>query len=156
MSEKSEIIEMKGEKMMPKWRRRFLPLIFASCIVLTVTQVSLYLLAYINLSTLFGGVLLLLLTIPLSYTIWYVQTRYQHSKTVHLTNKIAFILAGAFLAPVITLFTTAFIILATGLPPPTRYLGTWTTLILLFAVPSIIGAFITYWIGKRRDYRPFM
>jgi len=71
-------------------------------------------------------------------------------------NKMAFILGGACLAPAITLFGSAFIILATGLPPPTRYLGTWLSLILLTIVPPIVGAFIGYLIGRRRDYSPFM
>ena len=131
-------------------------LLITSCIVLAVIQVILYLLAYIDLLRLFGGVLVLLLIFPLSYTIGYIQTRYQQSKSVKLMNKIAFTLVGAFLAPVITLFTGAFIIWATGLPPPTRYLGTWGTLIILYVVAPIIGASITYWIGKRRDFMPYM
>jgi hypothetical protein len=141
---------------MSKWRRRFLPIIIVSCAVLIVMQVSLYLLAYIELFTLFGGVLLFLLAIPISYTVWYVQTKYQQTKTVHLMNKMAFILGGAFLAPAITLFGLAFIILATGLPPPTHYLGRWPSLTLILLVPPIVGAFIGYLIGKRRNYRPFM
>jgi hypothetical protein len=140
----------------PKWRRRFLPLIIASCAVFIVIQVSLYLLAYIELFTLFGGVLLLLLAIPISYTIWYIQTKYQQTKTIHLMNKMAFILAGACLAPAITLFGSAFIVLAIGLPPPASYLGTWPSLILIIIVSPIVGAFIGYLIGRRRDYRPFM
>lgn len=142
--------------MMSRWRRQFLPLIIVSCAVLIVIQVSLYLLAYIELITLFGGVLVLLLAFPLSYAIWYVQTKYQQTKTVHLMNKMAFILAGACLAPVITLFGSAFIILAMDLPPPTSYLGTWPSLILIIVVPPIVGAFIGYLIGRRRDYRPFV
>ena len=141
---------------MSKWRRRFLPLILVSCAVLIVVQVSLYLLAYIEMLTLFGGVLLPLLAIPISYTIWYIQTKYQQTKTVHLMNKMAFILAGACLAPVITLFGSAFIVLATDLPPPTSYLRTWPSLILIIIVPPIVGAFIGYLIGRRRDYRPFV
>jgi hypothetical protein len=147
---------MKGEKMMSKWWRRFLPLIIALYAILIVIQVGLYLLAYIELFTLFGGVLLPLLAIPISYAIWYVQTKYQQTKTVHLMNKMAFILAGACLAPAITLFGSAFIVLATGLPPPTSYLGRWPSLILIIIVPPIVGAFIGYLIGRRRDYRPFM
>lgn len=141
---------------MSKWRRRFLPIIIVSCAVLIVIQVSLYLLAYIELLTLFGGVLLPLLAIPISYTVWYVQTKYQQTKTVHLMNKMAFIVSGAFLAPAITLFGSAFIVLATGLPPPASYLGTWSSLILIIIVSPIVGAFIGYLIGRRRDYRPFM
>jgi hypothetical protein len=98
---------------MSKWSK-FLTLLIISCAVLVVVQVVLYLLACINLLALFGGVLVLLLAIPLSYTIWYIQTRYRQSKTVKLTNKIAYILAGALLAPAITLFSLALIALTTG------------------------------------------
>jgi len=139
---------------MSKWRRRFLPLILVSCAVLIVVQVSLYLLAYIEMLTLFGGVLLPLLAIPISYTIWYIQTKYQQTKTVHLMNKMAFILAGAFLAPAITLFGSAFIALATGWVA-TNYIGGWGTIIIMYVVAPIIGASITYWIGKRRDFMPY-
>lgn len=141
---------------MSNWWRKFLPLLIISCTVLAVIQVSLYLLAYIKLFALFGGVLVLLLTIPLSYTIGYIQTRYQQSKSVQLMNKIAFIGAGACLAPAITLFALAFIVLATGWASPASYMGTWQTFILLFVVTPIIGASIGYWIGRRRDYRRFM
>jgi len=143
------------EKKASRSWRRFLPLLIMTYIVLTVIHVILYLLAYINLSTLFGGVLILLLMIPLPYAIWHIQTKYQHSKTVHLMNKLAFILAGALLAFPITLFATAFIIWALGLPPLVNYVGQWLTLILFFIVSPIVGAFIGYWIGKRRNYRPY-
>lgn len=155
MPEKSEVLEMKGETKMSKWWRQFWPLLIISYIVLAVTQVILYLLAYIELFTLFGGVLVLLLTIPLVYTIGYIQTRYQQSKSVELMNKMAFILAGAFLAPAVTLFSLAFIALATGLASA-NYLGAWGTLIILYVVAPIIGASISYSIGRRRDYKPFI
>ena len=145
-----------GEKRRPKWWRQFWPLTIISCSVLIVTGCVVYLLGYIDLFKLFGDVLVLLLTIPLAYTVWYIQTTYQHSKSVHVMNKIAFIMAGAFLAFPFTLFATAFIIWATGSASPTSYLGTWPTLILLFVLPTIIGAFIGYLIGKRRNYRPFI
>jgi len=153
MKAAKEEISGKGR---PKWWRRFWVGIAISVSVLIVAQCAVYLLGYIDLFKLFGGVLVLLLTIPLAYTVWHIQTRYQHSKNVHVVNKIAFIMAGAFLAFPITLFATAFIIWATGSAPPTSYLGTWPTLILLFVLPTIIGAFIGYWIGKRRNYRPFL
>jgi len=142
------------EKGTSKWRQ-FLPLLIISYIVLTVIQVVLYLLAYIDLSTFFGGVIVLLLTIPLPYAIWHIQTRYQHSKTIHLMNKIAFILAGACLAFPITFFAVVFILGAESLTVLSNYIGYWPTIILLLAVPMIVGAFIGYWLGKRRNYRPY-
>jgi hypothetical protein len=150
---KEEISEKRRKS---KWWRRFWVGIAISVSVLIIAQYAAYLLGYIDLFKLFGGVLVLLLTIPLTYTVWYIQTRYQHSKTVHVMNKIAFIMAGACLAFPITLFATAFIIWAIGAAPPTSYLGPWPTLILLMVVPMIIGALIGYWIGRRRNYRPFL
>ena len=58
---------------MSKWSK-FLPMLVVSCAVFAVIEIVLYLLAYINLLALFGVVLVLLLTFPLSYTIWYIQT----------------------------------------------------------------------------------
>ena len=133
-----------------KWK--FLFLLIMLCMILLVFQIGLYLLAYVDLFTLFGGIIVLLLGIPLSYAIRYVQIRYQHSKAIKLTNKIAFILAGAFLAPAIVLFTVAFIALAMGWVL-TNYIGSWGTLIIMYVVAPIIGASITYLIGKRRDFR---
>ncbi len=149
-----KISETKVSKTKPWWWK-FLPLFFISCIVLIVTQVVLYLLAYIELFTLFGGVLVLFLTFPLVYAIGYIQTRYQQSKSVQLTNKIAYILAGAFLAPAITLFSFAFISLATGWVAA-NHLGGWGFLIIMYVVAPIIGASITYLIGKRRDFMPYI
>ena len=153
----SDKVKMNSEKKKTsKSWRQLLPLLIISYIVLVIIQVILYLLAYINLSTLFGGVLVLLLIIPLPYAIWHIQTKYQHSKTVHLMNKLAFILGGTLLAFPTALFATAFIIWALGLPPLVNYMGQWLTLILFFIVSPIVGAFIVYWIGKRRNYRPYM
>lgn len=140
---------------MSKWRK-FLPLLIISCTVLAVTEVILYLLAYIELFTLFGGVLVLLLTIPLVYTILYIQTRYQRSKSVKLMNKIAFLGAGACLAFPITFFTIASILRVSGRPQLSYYIGSEMTIVVYLFIPLIVGAFIGYLIGRRRDYRRFM
>lgn len=132
-----------------------MPLIIVSCAVLIVIQISLYLLAYIELFTLFSGVLLPLLAIPLSYTIWYIQTKYNHSKSVKLMNKLAYILAGALVAPAVTLFSFAFIALTTGWTVA-EHIGTWGFIFIMCVVAPTIGASITYYIGKRRDFMPYV
>jgi len=139
-----------------RWWKRFWPQIIIVCSSLVVLQYILYLSGYINLSQLCLGILLVFVVIPLTYGVRHLQIRYQTSKKMQLTNKIAFIMAGAFLAPPFTLFATAFIIWATGLSPPTDYLGAWSTLILLFVVPCPVGGYIGYRIGKRRNYRPYV
>jgi hypothetical protein len=151
--DKLKMAETKVSKTKPWWWK-FWPLIAISCIILIVTQAILYLLAYIELFTLFGGVLVLL-TIPLSYAIEYIQTRYRQSKSVELMNRIAFILGPACLAIGGALFSSAFIALATG-GASANYLGPWGTIIIMFVVAPIIGASIGYWIGKRRDFMPFV
>ncbi|MCW4017032.1 MAG: hypothetical protein NWF06_11745 [Candidatus Bathyarchaeota archaeon] len=137
-----------------KWGK-FWSLLVISCVAITIMQGILYLLAYIKLFTLFSGILIVLLSIPLTYTVAYVHTKYQYSKSVKLTNKIAFIVAGAFVAPAITLFTVAFIALATGFGL-TNYIGGWGFLALMYIAAPIIGASITYWIGKRRNFMPYV
>ena len=147
--------EAKRRGKTPMWRR-FWPLTIISCLVLIVVQCILYLLGYVDLSQLCCGILLVFVAIPLAYGVRYLQIRYLTSNKMQLINKIAFIMAGAFLAPPFTLFATAFIIWATGLSPPTDYLGAWSTLILLFVVPCPVGGYIGYRIGKRRNYRPYV
>jgi hypothetical protein len=155
-AEKREMREMKREERKPKWWRRFWTPAIIICSSLVVAQCILYLSGYVDLSQLCGGILLVFVAIPLTYGVRHLQIRYQTSNKMQLINKIAFIMAGAFLAPPFTLFATAFIIWATGLSPPTDYLGQWSTLILLFVVPCPVGGFIGYWVGKRRNYRPFI
>jgi hypothetical protein len=135
--------------------KKFWSIFAISCTVLMAIQVILYLLAYIELFVLFGGLLVLLLAIPLSYAVLYTQTRYQHSKTVKLTNKIAYIAAGALVAPAVALFSSALIALTTGWAATSR-LGAWGFLFIMYVVAPIIGASITYWIGKRRDFMPYV
>ena len=149
----SNKVKMKSEEMKIStgWKR-FLPLLIISCTVLAIVQVILYLLAYIDFSTFFGGVLVMFLTIPLPYAIWHIQTRYQHSKTINLMNKLAFIMGGAFIAFPLTMFAIIFTILATGATEPFSSLGPWLTIILLLVVPMTIGALIGYLVGKRRNY----
>jgi hypothetical protein len=133
--------------------RKFWSLVLVFCAVLVSVQVVLYLLAYIKLFMLFGGVLVVFLALPLSYTVMYLQTRYQQSKSVRLMNKLAYILAGAFLAPAITLFWLALISSATGVAT-INHLGPLGTILLMYVVAPIVGASITYSIGKRRNFMP--
>ena len=137
------------------WGKKFWFLLIISCAVLAVIQVSLYLLAYIDLLILFGGVLVLFLAFPLVYAIGYIQTRYHQSKSVQLMNRIGFILGPACLAVGGALFSLAFIALVTG-GASANYLGPWGTLIIMYVVAPIIGASIGYLIGRRRDFMPFV
>ena len=140
----------------PKWWRRFWPQTITICSVLIVVQCIVYLLGYIDILQLSSGVFVVLAAIPLAYGVRYLQIRYQTTKTMQLINKIAFIGSFGFMAWAITFFGAAFIIWATGLPPPTDYLGTWPTFILLFIVPWPVGGYIGYRIGKRRNFRPYV
>jgi hypothetical protein len=145
-----------GEKRRPKWWRRFWPPAIIACLVLIVAQCILYLLGYTDLLQLCFGILVVFVGIPLAYGVRYLQIRYQASKKIQLMNKIAFIVGFGWIAWCITFFGGVFIIWATGLPPPTHYLGAWSTFILLFVVPWPVGGYIGYRIGKRRNYRPFI
>jgi len=144
-----------GEKRRPKWWRRFWPQTIVACSVIIVALCILYLLRYTDLLQLFSGILLVFVGIPLAYGVWYLQIRYQTSKKMQLINKIAFIVGFGWIAWVITFFGGVFIIWATGLPLA-AYLGAWSIFILLFVVPWIVGGFIGYRVGKRRNYRPFI
>jgi len=136
-----------------KWWRRFWPPTIIACSVLIVAECIFYLLGYINLAKLFGGILLLFPGILLGYEVWYIKIRYQATKTMQLINRITFIGLGGFVAWFITFFGGAFIILTTALPSPADYLGPGPTFILMFIVPWIVGGFIGDRVGKRRNYR---
>ena len=144
-----------------RWWRRFWPPTIIVCSVLIIAQCILYVLGYIDLSELCGGILIVFVAIPLTYGIWYLRTRYETSKKIQLFYKIAFIGLGGVVAWVITFFGTALIILAVkGMPkpsdPPPEYSVQLLTFILMFIVPWIVGGFIGYLVGKRRNYRPYI
>ncbi|PVX23361.1 MAG: hypothetical protein CW691_10850 [Candidatus Bathyarchaeum sp.] len=151
---KLKMAETKASKTKP-WLWTHWTLLVASFIVLIGVQVVLFLLSYIELFTLFGGVLVILLSIPLSYTIGYIQTRYQQSKSVQLTNKIAFILGPACLAVGAALFSLVFISLATG-GASANYLGSMGTLIIMYVIAPSIGGSLGYLIGKKRNFMPYV
>jgi len=140
----------------PRWWRRFWPLTIIACSVLIVLDGILYLLGYTDLSQLFGGILVVFAAIPLTYGVRYLQIRYQTSKKMQLIMRIAFPVGFGWMAWCITFFGGAFIVWATGLPPPTDSLGQTPTFILIFIVPWIVGGYIGYRIGKRRNYRPYI
>ena len=142
-----------------KWWRRFWPLTLIACSALIVLDGVLYLLGYTDLSQLLGVILAVFAGIPVTYGVWYLQTRYQSSKKMQLINKIAFIGTGGFVAWAITFFGGAFIIWAVkGMPkpsdPPPQYPA--LIFIVMFIVPWIVGGYIGYRIGKRRNYRPYI
>ena len=145
-----------GEERRPKWWRRFWPPTIIVCSVLIVIQCILYLLGYIDLSKLCGGILAVFVGISLSYGVRYLQIRYQTSKKMQLINRIAYIGGFGWIAWVITFFGGAFIVWATGWPSPAAYVGKPLTFIVFFIAPLIVGTFIGDWLGKKRDYRPFM
>ena len=140
-----------------KWWRRFWPQAIIVCSSLVVLDCILYLLGYIDLSKLCGGILVVVFAgTALAYGVRYIQIRYQTTKPIQLINKIAFIGGFGWIAWCITFFGGAFIILATGVPPPTDYLGQTPTFILMFIVPWPVGGYIGYRVGKRRNFRPYI
>ena len=140
----------------PRWWRRFWPPTIIACSVLIVAQCILYLLGYIDIWRLCRGILVVFVAIPLTYGVWYLRTRYQTTKTMQSIMRIAFIGGFGGIAWVITFFGGAFIVWVTGLPPP-DYLTRWPTFfIVFFVVPWIVGGFIGYLVGKRRNYRPYI
>ncbi|XES78314.1 MAG: hypothetical protein ACBZ72_05420 [Candidatus Bathyarchaeia archaeon] len=132
-----------------------MPLLFIVYTVLIVVQVALFILSYIDLSIFFGGVLVTIVTVPLVYAVWHIQTKYRHTQALHIINKIAFIGAGALLGFSLTMFSVVFILLVTGMTYPFSALGPVLSIILLVVIPTTIGGLVGYTIGKRRNYMPY-
>jgi hypothetical protein len=151
----SSNLNISGEEQKAKSWRHFLPLLIISYIFLIAVQVILYLLTYINASTLFGGVLVLLLMIPLVYLIGHVQIKYQHTKAIHAINKLAFIMGPACLAFPVTFIAVFFIFGVERMNALSSYVGYWPTIILLLVLPMMAGATIGYALGKRRNFEPY-
>lgn len=122
---------------------------------LVIVDVVLFFLSYIELFALLGSALVISLTIPVSFAIWYVQTNYQQSKTVKLSNKLAFILGPALLSVGVALFSLALISLITGVST-VNYLGPSGSIFVMYVVAPVIGASIGYWMGKRRNFMPYV
>jgi hypothetical protein len=133
-------VEAKGSK--PWWWK---PLWIAVSLTTIASGVVGYFLLHAPLERVMGGVALTFLCIGIAY--------YIRIKPSMKVNRAIYITLGASGTELIILFGGAFIILATGLPPPTHYLGPWISTIILFIAPWIIGAFIGDWIGRRRNYR---
>ena len=145
----------------PRWWRRFWPQIIMVCSPLIVVQCIAHLLGYIDISQLCRGILVVFVGIPLAYGVRYIQIKYQTTKPMQLINKIAFIVGFGWIAWMITFFGGAFIIWAVkGMPnpgdPEPAYLVQLLTFILMFIVPWIVGGFIGYLVGKRRNFRPYV
>jgi len=136
---------VKAESSKPWWWKPLWIAVILSSIALGIVG---YFLWHVALEILVGGVALTFLCIGIAYYI-----RIRPSMKV---NRALYIVLGASGTELLILFGGAFIIWATGLPPPTDYLGPWPTLILLFIVPLIVGGYIGYLVGKRRNYRPYI
>jgi hypothetical protein len=120
------------------------PLWIITVLATIASAVAGYFLSDVSLARAIGGVALTFLCIGIAYYI-----RVRPSMKV---NRAIYILLGGGVTFWIIFGGGAFIIWATGLPPPTHYLGPWITLILVQIAPWIIGAFIGDWIAKRRNY----
>ncbi len=151
---KLNLAETKGAKYsFLAWK--YLPLLIVSAIFLVIVQVVLFFVGYVELLPLFGGILVLLLAFPLVYAIKSIQARYPQSKSVKLSNKLAFIVGPALLSVGVALFSLALISLITGVST-VNYLGPLGTILVMYVVAPVVGASIGYWIGKRRNFMPFV
>jgi len=129
-------VEVKSSK--PYWWR---PLWIAVLVMTIALGVASYFLFHPPLERMVGGVALTFLCIGIAYYI-----RVRPSMKV---NRTIYILLGitpiGFILWIVYALTIGRYV--------TNYLGVWSSLIIGFTVPYIIGAFIGDWIGKRRNYR---
>ena len=137
----NKMAESKTKKPKPKW---WTPYWIVTLLLTIGSGVAVFFLLDVPLARAIGGLALTFLCIGFAYYI-----RVRPSMTV---NRVIYILLGGGVTYWIIFGGGALIIWATGLPPPTQYLGPWITNIIFMIAPWIIGAFIGDWIGKRRNY----
>ena len=120
------------------------PLWIVTLLLTIVSGAAGFFLLDVSLARAIAGVALTFLAIGIAY---YICIRLSIK-----VNRAIYIAFGASGTGFIIFYGSAFIIWATGLPPPTHHLGFWITILIFFIAPNIIGAFIDDWIGKRRNY----
>ena len=129
-------VKAKGSK--PRWWK---PLWIAVLLTTIAFGIVGYFLLHVALERIMGGVALTLLCIGISY--------YIRIKPMRRVNRGLYIFFG--ITPIG--FAIWIVYTLTVGRHVTNYLGAWTSLIIGFTVPYIIGAFIGDWIGRRRNYR---
>ena len=129
-------VKAKGSK--PRWWK---PLWIAVLLMTIAAGVVGYFLLHVPLERMVSGVALTFLCVGIAY---YIRVRPSIK-----VNRAIYILLG--ITPIGFVLWIAYA-LTIG-RHVTNYLGAWTSLIISFTVPYIIGAFIGDWIGRRRNYR---
>ena len=133
--------KVKAKRSKPWWWK---PLWIVTLLLAIASGVAGFFFLDVPLARAIAGVALTFLAIGIAYYI-----RIRPSITV---NKAIYITFGAGAVGMLVQFGTYFIFTATGLPSPSNYLGVWEIMIMFFIAPNLIGGYIGYWIGKRRNY----
>ena len=128
-------VKAKGSK--PHWWK---PLWIAVLLMSIASGVVGYFLLHVPLERMVSGVALIFLCTGIAYYICIKPSR--------RVNRGIYILLG--ITPIGFVLWIAYV-LTIG-RHVTSYLGAWSSLIISFTVPYIIGAFIGDWIGRRRNY----
>ena len=133
--------ELKAKRSKPWWWK---PFWIVTLLLAIASGVAGFFLLNPSLARAIGGVAFTFLVIGIAY---YIRIR----PSIEL-NKAIYITFGAGAAGMLVQFGSFFIFTATGVPSPSEYLGIWEIMIVFFIAPNLIGGYIGYWIGKRRDY----
>ena len=133
--------KVKAKSSKPWWWK---PLWIVTLLLTIASGVAGFFLLDVPLARAIGGVALTFLAIGIAY---YIRIR----PSIEV-NRAIYITFGASAAGMIVPFGSWFIFTATGLPSPSNYLGFWEIMIIFFIAPILIGGYIGYWIGKRRNY----
>jgi len=135
-----------------RWRRFWIGVAGASTTV-GVVICALYLLNYIDLYELFGGIIAIFFASFFCYM--FARAKEVLSEKIQLTlNKIAYIIGGASFGIFVILFGVGTILKVLGFPPLINLLGSWPAIILTLIIVPIVGGLLGYWVGKRRGFQP--
>ncbi|MBS7615792.1 hypothetical protein KEJ45_01155 [Candidatus Bathyarchaeota archaeon] len=142
----------KGRK--PEWWRRFWIEMAIGFVILSAVNCMLYFLGYINFYALLRNTITIFLIIGFCYMLQHIRTEVLSEKGRLTLNKIAYVLLGACLGIVVSLFCIGLTTKALGLESLPNLIGTWPAIIFNLIIAPTIGGFIGYLIGKRKNFHP--
>ena len=137
----------------PEWWRYFWVNAGWMTAVLTVFDIASYLLKVWDFYGLAQAILLTCCANLVMFALLQMMLDVLPFKTVYRESRILYTVSGASYGTVLGIGLGVLIYWAFNIPQPATTSELWFTGFLFFGLSAIVGAFVGYWIGKRRGFR---